>query len=73
MDAYCQYQMQSNTEIEEVGIQALCNIIVEPAGLGLEIVDLNTEPKTFVDVYTRVLPRISEDGPLPIIRLLFRP
>lgn len=66
-------------EIDELGLTALYNILLEPLGIGLEVYNLHDNPGATVDLAREHPPKPSLLGgvytPLnpPIICLLFRP
>lgn len=55
-------------EIEHVGISALCDVLLKPAGFSLEILYLDRSPGDEMNIYT-----FDADYPIAHLRLLYRP
>ncbi|KAF2397511.1 cysteine proteinase [Trichodelitschia bisporula] len=74
--AYCQSHIEpAICEIEHVGMDALVNVLVKPAGIAVEILYLDRTPGTEVNTY-RFDPVDHNNAALPnppTFRLLYRP
>ena len=73
---YCKSAIEPNgSEIEHYGLRALSDLLLKPAGIGLEVFYLDRSPGE--EVHTYKLDTTSASGdPLPgfpVIRLLYRP
>lgn len=73
---YCRSAIEPNgSEIEQYGIVALTELLLKPAGFGLEIFYLDRSPGEEVHTYKFHDPsdsgRVLFEG--PVIRLLYRP
>lgn len=80
VDDYCnKVLMLPDEEIEESGLRALNDILINPAGLSLEVLILHDNPGTDVDVSEYPPPAEPAHGGLfssdkmPTVRLLFTP
>lgn len=80
VDEYCGEEIDSiDREIDEIGTSGLYSVLLEPAGIGLEVYNLHTNPGHDVDLARQHDPDPKLVGgnftPLnpPVIRLLFRP
>jgi len=68
---YCESQVESpNVEIDNIALQALYEVFIEPAGFDLEVLYLDLSPGDSVTVHKHNSALISENQ---IIRLLYRP
>ncbi|KAK1775677.1 peptidase C65 Otubain-domain-containing protein [Copromyces sp. CBS 386.78] len=76
LDKYCQRVIEVyNVEIEQLGLQALVNVLLKPIGFILKIAYLDRSPGSEVNTYTFPEEAISQPtSPLdPVICLLYRP
>jgi ubiquitin thioesterase protein OTUB1 len=75
--SYCRDNIEAaNCEIDNVGMAALGEIIVKPAGFGLEVMYLDRSPGDEINQTYRLEPTSPEGFPLhgaPTLRLLYRP
>ena len=77
---YCENVIEAiDREIEELGIRALTDLLISPAGYGLEVINLHDNPGSHVDVMPYAEPdkssfrgAFSASNP-PIVRLFFYP
>ena len=72
---YCQTKIEPvMSEIEHVGMSALCDVLAKPAGIAVEILYLDRSPGDEVNIY-RFDPAdigLTANDP-PTIRMLYRP
>ncbi|KAB8356699.1 hypothetical protein FH972_024275 [Carpinus fangiana] len=80
LEQYCGEEIDTlDREIDEIGTSALYDVMLRPAGIGLEVYNLHTNPGEDVDLARKHDPSPTRLGgeytPLnpPVIRLLFRP
>lgn len=80
LEQYCTHMIEAiDREIEELGIRALADLLLSPAGYGLEVVNLHDNPGSQVDVIPYVEPAKSTFrgafslADPPIARLFFYP
>ncbi|KAJ4420209.1 hypothetical protein N0V85_000694 [Neurospora sp. IMI 360204] len=76
LDKYCQRVIEvPNVEIEQLGLQALVNVLLKPIGFVLKIAYLDRSPGSEVNTYSFPEEAISQPtSPLdPVICLLYRP
>lgn len=71
VDEHCLSIQSTEAEIDDVDNQALYDILLEPAGLGLDILDLNRYNGDSIYVQSRMPERAA--GNDCVIRLLYRP
>lgn len=63
---------RANTEIDEVGVRALFDVILKEPGMGLEVINLHRGVGEEVDVVSH-MPEGALVHEEAIVRLLFRP
>lgn len=80
LEDYCSQVIElPDREIEELGIKALTDILMAPAGYGLEVINLHDNPGSQVDVVSYASPSPSNfEGSFssadpPVARLFFFP
>ncbi|RDA93309.1 hypothetical protein CP533_2058 [Ophiocordyceps camponoti-saundersi (nom. inval.)] len=76
ISAYCSQSIElPNREIEHLGIVALANILLQPAGIALEIAYLDLSPGSQVNHhrFTDETPGQNAPPPGPTVFLLYRP
>ncbi|CCC07718.1 hypothetical protein SMACR_01285 [Sordaria macrospora] len=75
LDKYCQRVIEVyNVEIEQLGLQALVNVLLKPIGFFLKIAYLDRSAGSEVNTYTFPEEVASQTSPLdPVICLLYRP
>ncbi|KAK5159123.1 hypothetical protein LTR04_005109 [Oleoguttula sp. CCFEE 6159] len=73
VDDYCAISLEPYVcEIDHIGISALSDVLIKPAGIALEILYLDRSPGA--EVNTHRFDPLTEDGiPLSTMRLLYRP
>jgi len=71
-ESYLEELTRANTEIDEVGVRALFDVILKGAGMGLEVINLHRGIGEEVDVVSHMPDKglVHEEA---IARLLFRP
>ena len=73
---YCKTAIEPiSSEIDEVSIRALFDLLLRPAGIGLEVSHLDRSPGQEVNVHS-YFPSDANGHPLldfPVVRLLYRP
>ena len=73
---YCNMAIiPSSSEIDEVSIRALFDLLLKPAGIGLEVSHLDRSPGQEVNAHS-YFPSGADGHPLPdfpVVRLLYRP
>ena len=68
---YCKDMLVVAQEIDDIGNAALYDILLKPAGFGLEILYLNRSASDHIDIQSRIPDALhNEDS---IVRLLYRP
>ncbi|KAK3217291.1 hypothetical protein GRF29_1g2599657 [Pseudopithomyces chartarum] len=73
LKSYCSQNIEAaNCEIDDVGVAALSNVLLKPAGIGLEILYLDRSIGDEANVHELSSPA-NFNGLLPMIRLLYRP
>lgn len=70
--AYLSSLTQSATEIDELGLSAMAEVLLWPAGFGLRVYDLNRSVGESVDV-VEYLPEGKLREKDAVVQLLFRP
>lgn len=80
LETYCSSVIElPEQEIEEHGLRALCDALLAPAGIGLEVINLHNNPGQIADTNTyHTPPHPPHGGPFnefntPMVRLLFTP
>lgn len=73
---YCNMAVEpTSSEIDEVSIRALFDLLLKPAGIGLEVSHLDRTPGQEVNTHSYI-PSGANGHPLldfPVVRLLYRP
>jgi ubiquitin thioesterase protein OTUB1 len=73
LKSYCSQNIEAaNCEIDDVGVAALSNVLLKPAGIGLEILYLDRSIGDEANVHELSSP-VNFNGLSPMIRLLYRP
>ena len=68
---YCKDMLVVGQEIDDIGNAALYDVLLKPAGFGLEILYLNRSASAHIDIQSRIPETLhNEDS---IVRLLYRP
>jgi len=71
-DSYLEELTRTNTEIDEVGVRALFDVILKEPGMGLEVINLHRGIGEEVDVVSH-MPEGALVHAEAVARLLFRP
>lgn len=74
VEQYCRSRIDPHlVEIENIGIQAIVDAVIKPAGINLEVTYLDRSIGTSGEANTISWPGDIEYTTIPTIRLLYRP